>query len=103
MNNYPQAVEVCDMGRVTVTSNVGGLSLANLAITVNPRLRKLSVLNVGANNIYINRGAASATSYVIQPGEGLTVTITLKAASELRFFTNAGESCDMNWQQEGSL
>lgn len=94
--------EVCELDRVNVTAQVGGLRLGQLGVVLNPRLKRISILNVGQTDIYVNNGAADANSYLIMANAGNTFRATRNVAGQLQFFCATGDG-DMNVQQEGDL
>ena len=95
-------MEVNELDRVTVTSIEGGLTLVQLGVVLNPRTYKVSVVNVGSNNIYVSSsGAADATNFLLVPYAGITMTLTLLGAQRCRFFIEDGQTSDVNVQQEG--
>jgi len=93
-------LEVTGLDREQFTTAVGGVSLTDLNVTVDNRVKTLSFFNLGTDNIYVGYDTANVNSYCLVPYAGLVINLRARRANQLRFFVAAGDAGDMNIQQE---
>lgn len=91
--------EVCVLNRVTVA----GVSqtLAQLGVTIDPKVKRISLQNTGpTDNIYVQyNAAANNNSFILLPYGATTLNVGGLAASRLQFY--CPNSTTMNVQQMG--
>lgn len=91
--------EVLELNRVSVDNTANGKTLAQLGLVLNPHANSVSLMNMGADNIYIAKADVATKGYILIAYSGVILHVAVSSVRLLFFYTPVAAT-DMNVQQE---